>query len=79
MFYVYILKSLKDGRHYIGYTENLQKRLEEHNRGKSPSVKSRPPFVLVYQEAQPSRLQAMQRERQIKAYKGGNAFKKLIV
>jgi putative endonuclease len=78
MFYVYILKSLKDEKHYIGYTKDLQQRIEEHNRGKSPSVKSRAPFVLIYQEAHPSRLQAIRREKQIKAYKGGNAFIKLI-
>jgi putative endonuclease len=78
MFYVYVLKSLKDERHYIGYTKDLQQRIKDHNRGKSPSVKLRAPFVLVYQEICPSRLQAIRREKQIKAYKGGIAFKKLI-
>jgi putative endonuclease len=78
MFYVYILKSLRDGKHYIGHTKNLQQRIEEHNREKSPSVKSRSPFVLVYQEDFSSQIQAIQREKQIKAYKGGNAFKKLM-
>jgi putative endonuclease len=78
MFYVYILKSLRDEKYYIGHTKNLQQRIEDHNRGKSPSVRSRAPFFLVYQEECPSRAQAMQREKQIKAYKGGNAFEKLI-
>jgi putative endonuclease len=78
MFYVYILKSLKDGKRYIGYTKDLQKRLEDHNRGKSSSVKARAPFVLEYQEEQASRIEAIRREKQIKAYKGGSALKKLI-
>jgi putative endonuclease len=79
MFYVYILKSKKDRGYYIGYTKDLQQRIEEHNRGKSPSVKLRAPFVLVYQETFQSRILAIRREKQIKAYKGGNAFEKLII
>jgi putative endonuclease len=50
MYYVYILKSLKDYRHYIGYTADLGKRLLEHNRGKSVSVRNRGPFELLYAE-----------------------------
>jgi putative endonuclease len=78
MFYVYILKSLRDEKHYIGSTKNLEQRIKDHNRGKSPSVKSRAPFVLVYQEFYQSRIEAIRREKQIKAYKGGIAFEKLI-
>jgi len=78
MFYVYILKSIKDKNHYIGYSENLLKRIAEHNRGKSPSVKARAPFVLVHQEAFLTKEEAIRREKQIKAFKGGNAFKQLI-
>jgi putative endonuclease len=78
MYYVYILKSLKDEKYYIGYTKNLQQRLEDHNRGKSPSVKARAPFVLVYQETHLTRIEAIRREKQIKSYKGGNAFENLI-
>jgi len=78
MFYVYILKSLKDEKHYIGYSENLQKRIAEHNRGKSPSVKARSPFILVHQEAFLTKAEAIRREKQIKSYKGGNAFKRLV-
>ena len=79
MFYVYILKSLRDGKYYIGHTKNLQQRIEDHNREKSPGIKARAPFVFIYQETYPSRAQAMQREKQIKSYKGGNAFKQLII
>ena len=47
MFFVYILKSLKDNNLYIGRTNNLERRLREHNAGKVRSTKSRTPFVLL--------------------------------
>lgn len=78
MFYVYILKSLKDQGYYIGYTQDLDQRLKEHNRGKSKSVKARAPFKIVYKEKYSNKKEAINRERQIKKYKGGEAFKKLI-
>ncbi len=78
MFYVYILKSLKDRKHYVGYTQDIERRLDEHNRGKSRSVKSRAPFQIIYQEVCSDKKEAIRRERQIKKYKGGEAFKKLI-
>ena len=75
---VYILKSSKDGKYYIGYTADLEKRIEEHNRGKSPSVKNRGPFKLVFKEVFQDRIKAIERERQIKSYKGGEAFRNLL-
>ncbi len=52
-FYTYVLLSLKDDAHYIGYTNNLRKRIEEHNSGKNFSTKSRRPLKLIYFEACP--------------------------
>lgn len=43
---VYILKSLKDNKQYIGSTSNLKKRLLAHNKGEVTSTKSRRPFIL---------------------------------
>jgi len=76
--YVYILKSLKDGKYYIGSTSDTRKRLNYHNSGKQRSTKYRIPFILVYQEEWPDNKQAERREKQIKSYKGGQAFMKLI-
>ena len=76
--YVYILKSLKDNRYYIGETADVKARLDFHNSGMQRSTKNRVPFVLVHVEELIDRKGALQRERQIKAWKGGNAFKKLI-
>jgi predicted GIY-YIG superfamily endonuclease len=48
MFYVYILKSiLRSERRYIGFTTDLQKRLEEHNGGKSPHTAKYVPWKLA--------------------------------
>jgi putative endonuclease len=78
MYYVYILKSLKDGKYYIGSTSNVENRLNFHNSGKQRSTKFRIPFVLVYKEDWPDRTLAEKREKQIKSYKGGQAFQKLL-
>ncbi|OGM75978.1 hypothetical protein A2210_01430 [Candidatus Woesebacteria bacterium RIFOXYA1_FULL_40_18] len=47
MFYVYLLKSLRDGRYYIGQTQDVVHRLKCHNSGLVLSTRSRRPFVLV--------------------------------
>jgi putative endonuclease len=76
--YVYILKSLKDGKYYTGETHNPEARLEFHNSGKQRSTKNRIPFVLILVEEYADREQALKREKQIKSWKGGEAFKKLV-
>ena len=78
MFVTYILKSIKTGRRYIGSTNDLERRIEDHNRGKSLSVKNRGPFVVIYKEVFESRQQAIEREKIIKSYKGGEALKRLL-
>ncbi len=54
-YYVYVLRSLKDGNLYIGMTNNLSRRLYEHNLGYKGSTKSRAPFKLIYKEEYPDR------------------------
>ena len=76
--FVYILRSLKDGRYYIGSASDLEKRIERHNRGGNISTKNRRPLELVYFEIYNTRVEALCREKTIKSYKGGEAFKKLI-
>jgi putative endonuclease len=63
---LYILKSLKDGNLYIGYTSNLRKRIEEHNSGKSKATNPRKPFKLIYYEAYISEKDAKHREYSLK-------------
>ena len=69
-FWVYILKSLKDGNNYIGYTENLKRRLEEHRRGYNFSTKFRMPFKTIYLEGCLNQEDALQRERYLKTTAG---------
>ena len=70
MFTVYVLKSLKNNYRYIGQTNNLNKRLDEHNSGLSKSTKNIRPLVLDYSEEYATRSKAMKRERFLKSGKG---------
>lgn len=78
MFQVYILKSKKNSRYYIGCSKNLKIRLESHNEGKVKSTKAYRPWETVYTERYKIKSQAYKRELQIKSYKSGEAFKKLV-
>jgi len=79
MFYVYILKSRKDKRCYIGSTKDLRQRVKLHNSGKVFSTKSRIPFTLIYYEAFISEKDARIREKRLKNYGQGitNLYKRL--
>ena len=70
MHYVYILKSLKDGKLYTGVTKDLENRLAEHNIGKNKATKHRRPLVLVYSEEYSNRSEAARREYYLKSKKG---------
>lgn len=71
MHYVYILKSLKDSKLYVGATPDLVKRLKMHNDQKNFSTKSRAPLKLIYYEAYLSREDAFKREKSFKQYGQG--------
>ena len=72
---MYILKSQKDGELYIGYTNDLRRRLLLHNDGKVKSTQTRTPLDLKYYEAYTSKLEARHREWSLK--RGGNALAQL--
>jgi putative endonuclease len=76
--YVYIIQSCKDNRYYIGETADVNARLIFHNSGRQRSTRNRIPFRLVVVEEYTCRKDALKREQQIKSWKGGEAFKKLI-
>ena len=69
-FVVYVLRSLRDGKRYIGMTENIQRRLNEHNTGKVCSTKSRVPFVLLHHEEFKTRREVHRREEYFKTAVG---------
>ena len=66
MYYVYILKSIKDKKSYIGYTNNLLRKIKEHNSKLTESTKPRVPFKLVYYEAYHNQQDAKKREYNLK-------------
>jgi len=76
MHYVYLLKSKKNSQKiYIGSTDNLKRRLEEHNSGKSQFTRRYMPWKLLYYEAYSERLLAETREQRLKY--NGNAIREL--
>ncbi len=79
MSYVYILKSKKDNKCYIGSTNDLKNRIKLHNGVKVFSTKHRLPLVLVYYEAYLSEKDARKREQALKNYGQGitNIYKRL--
>jgi putative endonuclease len=70
MFYVYVLKSERDGRLYTGYTTDLRRRFSEHNKKLSQSTKYRTPFELLYYEAYRPQIDAKLREKRLKLSAG---------
>lgn len=77
-FYIYILQSEKNGKFYVGSTENLEKRLQDHNWSRTPSTKSGIPWKMVYNEVFQSRGEAMRRENEIKSKKSRKYLAYLI-
>jgi putative endonuclease len=78
MYYTYILYSTKVDKYYVGYTHNLDLRLEHHNSGWGKYSSAGIPWTLVYFEEFESRSEAMKRENDIKKKKSRNYIEKLI-
>ena len=78
MYQVYILQSIISQKYYIGHTENIENRLYKHNKGLIKSTKYGKPWKLVLVESYKTRAEAYKRELEIKNYKGGIKFKKLL-
>ena len=70
MFTVYVLKSASNGRHYVGQTEDLERRLLEHHTGLAKYTRNRGPWRIVYQEQYSARAEAMKKERFLKSGQG---------
>ena len=78
MYYVYVLKSDKDRKMYVGATQDLKKRLSMHNAGKINSTKLRKPLKLVYYEAFSDKGDAFAREQWCKTGWGRNQLRKML-
>jgi putative endonuclease len=77
MFTVYSLKSEKDGRIYVGFTQNIARRLKEHNSGNTRSTKGWLPWNVIYTEEVDSREKARAREIYLKSGVGKEFLKSL--
>ena len=70
MYYIYVLWSSKFRKRYIGSTDNIEKRLGEHNRGHNKFTKSGMPWIKVYQEEFSTKTEALKREKFLKSGQG---------
>lgn len=78
VYYVYVIYSLERGlRFYVGITNNLERRLLEHNTGKTKSTKGYKPWLLLFSETHPSRMEARLREKYLKGGSGKEYIKKI--
>jgi len=77
-FYVYILRSLTHNFIYIGYTDNLKRRLTEHNTGQVISTKHYHPLELIHYEAYKNQKDAKRREEYSKTSRGKTTLKTML-
>ncbi len=78
MFYVYVIQSLLDDNFYTGFTDSLERRIDDHNSGKVKSTKNRVPFKLVYFEGSLNKYDALHREKYLKTTYGKRYIKNRI-
>lgn len=78
MFYVYAIKSVTRNWIYVGLTNNLERRITEHNNGENRSTKAYKPFVLIFSEQYETRRKAREREKYLKSGIGKEFLKRQI-
>lgn len=77
-YYTYVLLSKKDKGLYIGYTDNIKRRITEHDKGFADSTRNRRPLELIYFEGYKDKLAAMRREKYLKTGWGRNYLNKIL-
>jgi len=78
MFFTYVLRSLRDGKFYIGHAEDVTERLTQHNAGRVSSTKSRVPFQLAHKQEFSTRSEARWQEKKWKTSWGHKQLAKII-
>ncbi len=79
MFYTYVYYSLSDKRFYIGYTNNIERRINEHENGKVKSTAKIKDLKLIFYEAYFSEQDARRREKYFKTTKGKKVLRQMLV
>ena len=77
MFFVYAIKSLVANYIYVGLTDNIERRLKQHNEGKGRATKPYKPFNLIHVESFDTRIEARNREKYLKTGVGKEYLKPL--
>ena len=77
MYFVYVLRN-PEGRLYIGFTADLERRLQQHQEGKAGWTRGRGPWELVLSETFANRTEAMRRERSLKRGKANQELRKQL-
>ncbi len=76
--FLYILQSVTNDRFYIGSTNNLERRLEEHNNGESKYTNLTKPFKLVFSQKYPTLVDARKIEYKLKKLKSRKIIEKIL-
>jgi len=77
-YYVYVLQSKNHNFIYVGYTTNLEKRFQMHNKGKVKSTKRYCPFELIFYEAYRNKKDAKRREKYLKTTRGKTTLRTML-
>jgi len=75
---VYIIQSIKNKNLYVGYTDNLRRRIKEHNQGLNFSTKSNRPWQIIHYEAYLNKKDAQRRENYLKSSQGSRLLKRML-
>jgi putative endonuclease len=78
MYYVYLLRSKRDGKIYTGYSADLKRRVQQHLRGEVHTTHRMGEIRLIYYEAFISKEDAMEREKYLKTTKGKRTVKLML-
>ena len=78
MYFVYAIYSISFDRLYIGFTNDLSRRLNEHNSKKNKSTKAYVPWKLIHKEGFETRLDARKREKYLKSGIGREYLRRII-
>jgi len=75
---IYVLESIVSGTRYVGMTNNIVRRLREHNSGTMKSTKAFVPWKVIYIEEVDSRLEGRKREKYLKSSAGRRYLQKIL-
>ena len=68
MYYVYVIKGDHSNWHYVGLTNNVNRRINQHNLGQSTATKAYRPFTLIYSKSFTDRISARDYEKFLKIH-----------